>query len=498
MAHQARRFRDTRAICRRVPFILLDHQHRPDDVGFQDNAATGKLLHGLAGPDVLIPESMPMYQGRNPTFRLASKPAPEARMWMVSGFAGGIQPWWHHVSAYHEDRRQYRTAEPMMRWHETHQEYLVNRTHLASVGVLWSQRNIDFYGRDQAEERVMQPYWGTIQALIRARISYVPIHADDLEAALPSVQVLACPQVGVLSQEQLVQIRNFVQQGGSLVVSGPMGRYDEWGETRSALPLADILGVEARGERVGDIAGHDPSWEAHQKHSYLRLHPQWRARVYGPVTGDEPALEGSRHPVLEGFEEADILPFGGQIEVVEIDDAATVPLSYIPPFPIYPPETAWMREADTTIPALICHEREGESRDASRVAYLAADIDRLFARHNLSDHGDLLANLFRWAAHDRFPFRVQGQGLIDCHLYQQPGRLILHLVNLNHVGAWRSPLHALTPVGPVTVTLPLPSGVGGRRARYLVSDETRSLVPEEGAVAFEVAAIVDHEVIVVD
>ena len=46
------------------------------------------------------------------SFRLAAKPAAEARMWMIEGFAGGIQPWWHHIGAYHEDRRMYRTAEP--------------------------------------------------------------------------------------------------------------------------------------------------------------------------------------------------------------------------------------------------------------------------------------------------------------------------------------------------------------------------------------------------
>ena len=40
---------------------------------------------------------------------------------------------------------------------------------------------------------------------------------------------------------------------------------------------------------------------------------------------------------------------------------------------------------------------------------------------------NLLANIFRWAAADRIPLEVRGPGLIDCHLYRQPGRLILHL-----------------------------------------------------------------------
>jgi hypothetical protein len=101
---------------------MLDDQTRGDS-GFQHNAEIGRLIHGLLGWEKLIPESMAMYQAGRPTFRVASKPPLEARLWMVEGFAGGIQPWWHHVGAYHEDRRMYNTAKPIMAWHEKNQEY---------------------------------------------------------------------------------------------------------------------------------------------------------------------------------------------------------------------------------------------------------------------------------------------------------------------------------------------------------------------------------------
>ena len=140
--------------------MLLDHQARTDATGFQQNGDTGKLVHGLLGWDKLMPESMAMYQAGRPTFRLAAKPAAEARMWMIEGMAGGIQPWWHHIGAFHEDRRAYHTAEPIMRWHEANEQYLVNRQPVAAVGVVWSQRNTDFYGRDEAAELVDAPYRG--------------------------------------------------------------------------------------------------------------------------------------------------------------------------------------------------------------------------------------------------------------------------------------------------------------------------------------------------
>src|SRR5438445_489498 len=86
--------------------------------------------------------------------------ARRCRRGAVEGCAGGIQPWWHHIGSVHEDRRQYATAEPLFRWHEQNQQYLVDRQPIATVGVLWSQRSVDFHGKDQPESRSLAPYQG--------------------------------------------------------------------------------------------------------------------------------------------------------------------------------------------------------------------------------------------------------------------------------------------------------------------------------------------------
>ncbi len=120
-------------------------------------------------------------------------------MWMVAGIAGGIQPWWHYVGAYQEDRRMYRTPEPVMRWWHANEGYLVERTPVASVGLVWSQRNTDFFGRDDPGQRVDAPYTGFMHALVRARIPYIPIHIDDIERKPGGLSVLILPNVGALS-----------------------------------------------------------------------------------------------------------------------------------------------------------------------------------------------------------------------------------------------------------------------------------------------------------
>lgn len=465
IASQCRSFRDYKEICQRAEIIMLDHQSRSDPSGFQHNGDTGKLIHGLLGWDKLIPESMAMYQAGRNAFRLASKPEPEARMWMIEGFAGGIQPWWHHVGAYHEDRRMFRTAEPVCRWHKANEAYLINRRPLATVGVVWSQQNTDFYGRDDAAELVELPYRGWMQALIRARIPYLPVHADHIDRDAPNFAALILPNVAALSDAQCAALRRFLQRGGALLATGVTSLCNEWGERRPDFALADLFGAHAKGSNLGSV-----KWAAGSFHTYLRLAPELRASVF------------------RGFDDTDILPFGGMLEALPTDSGAVVPLTFIPPFPVYPPETAWMREPKTDIPGLVLK---------GRVAYMPADIDRRFGRDNLPDHGNLLANLVRWAAGDNIPLKLEGRGLIDCHLYRQPGRLILHLVNLTSAGTWRAPIDELIPVGPLRVKIKLPEDVRGQRSELLVSGAKTRCAVEQGWAAFELKSVLDHEVVVV-
>lgn len=494
---QARSFRDMRRICERSEIVMLDHQSRGDADGFQNNAMTGRLIHGVLGWDKLIPESMPVYQMGRPTFRLSSKPEPEARMWMLAGFAGGIQPWWHQISAYHEDRRRYRTAEPIFQWHKANERYLVNRRPVATVGVVWSQRNTDYCGRDNPEELVDQPFRGWMQALVRARVPSLPVHVDDIEREAKNMAVLILPNVGAMSDGQVTAVRKFVEGGGALIATGRTSLYDENGDPRADFALAGVFGVSGgrayvdfdkklRGATRGNAGGG-------AQHTYLRITPELRAGVEGPHVPDEPKPVGKRHAVLTGFDETDILPFGGVLERLTVDQAATVPLTFIPAFPAFPPETSWMRQPRTDIPGLVLNESGGR-----RIAYLPADIDRRFAVDNLPDHGDLLANLVRWAAEGNAPIDVAGPGLIDCELYEQAGRLILHVVNLTSAGTWRAPVHELIPIGPLRVRIRLPRDRRPTSVKTLVTAGAIAPKVAGGWAEIELKSVLDHEVVVAE
>jgi len=470
---QARSFRDLKAIGSRAAIMMLDHQRRDDDTGFQQNGDTGKRVHGLIGWDALAPESMAMYESGPGYYRVAAKPAAEARMWMIAGIAGGIQPWWHHVGAVAEDRRMYDTAAPVMRWHKANERYLVNREPIATVGLAWSQRNADFFGRDDPDNRVDAPYTGFMHALVRARIPYLPVNVDDIGRDA-SIRTLILANIGALSDAQAAAIRRFVAGGGSLVATGATGLYTEWGDPRPDFALADLFGCHRAAEPLPRRASRG----AGSLHTYLRL----------------PAGERSRHEVLQGFDGTDLVAFGGTLAPLQVDAGVTAVATFVPPFPTYPPETAWMREPATDIPGLLVSEH-----GRSRVAYLPADLDRRYAAEHLPDHARLLANVVRWAAGETIPLDVKGTGLIDCHLYAQPGRLILHLVNLTSEATWRAPLDELIRVGPFDVSVLVPAAASTTRAARLLVSRTRPSVRlANGRAAFRVEAIDDHEVVVVE
>jgi hypothetical protein len=250
-----------------------------------------------------------------------------------------------------------------------------------------------------------------------------------------------------------------VERGGGLVATGQSSLFDEAGAARADFALADLFGAHATAPAVRPRTGGSV-------HSYLRL----------------PA---ERHAVLKGFEETDILAYGGTLQDLRVDAGAKVALTLVPEFPVYPPETSWMRERDSKIPGLILN---------GRVAYLPADLDRRYFRDLLPDHATLLSNLVRWSAGRHIPLEVQGAGLIDCHLYRQDARMILHLVNLTSAGTWRAPMDELIRVGPLRVRVKFAAS----RAHGLVSSAGIPVKVNAGWSEFEVKSIEDHEVVVLE
>ena len=463
---------DLKVILSRSKFIFSDQQSRVTLGGFMQNAVNGSLLRLASDENVIVAESMANYVRGRRTFRLAANPWQETHMWMVSGLAGGISPWFHHVSGATYDKRQFETPVPIMNWHAENEEWLYGRKSLATVGVVWNQANTDFYGRNMPRERVAYPFYGMIQALSEMRIPFLPIHIDDIDRYRDRIKTLVLSDMAVMSVKQREAVMAFVESGGGLVFSGITGTLDEDGEPDADSRFFEHFGLRLTGKTYGEFTGQPAGGDNMQVHNYMHLPKE-------------------RHMILAGFEDTEIIPLGGGLHEAESFGPLAPIAGYVKPFPIYPPEFSFIREIDDGVAPIFA----GTLPSGARVVYLAADIDRCYGRERLPDHALLLANAVRWTLLDALPVKVTGNGKIDVHIYEKGSAKVLHLVNLSGCDENPGYCRRLLPIYEIGVTVPCTDRaehvcllVSGREIPFQIKDHRLS---------FRIPVIVDHEVIVI-
>jgi len=465
-------FTDLKAILSRSHIIFNDHQSR-EAAGFEQNAVNGTLLRLASDEQTLAPESMANYVRGARTFRLATNPKEETRLWMISGIAGGLSPWFHHIGGQQNDSRQFETPVPIFQWHADHEQYLYNRTDIANVAVVWSQPNADFYGRTEVRDRVSMPWRGFCQALSRYRIPFLPVNAQDIGKYVHRIKTLILPDIAVMSDQEIDMVCNFVSKGGNIVVTGITATLDNDGIPSANDKLWKLLGLSLTGETKGAFRQTSSSWEVSAAHNYFRL----------PT---------DRHEILDGFENTTMLPFGGGIRVVNSTGNLKPVFSYIPPFPIYPPEFSWIPEEEPNTYPLFAGTLPG----GGRAVYFAGDVDRCYGRALLPDHGILLTNAVRWASNGTLPLSLDGPGHIDCKLYKQDNRLIVHLTNLT--GANRTGyFDEFIPVGPYTLTLDT-QDVKPKSAFMTVQKKKAPMKVQGGKIIITIDKITDFEMLVIE
>ena len=240
-----------RTLAKRALLVMMDCQSRNDSGTFSEHVDEGRYLRRVLGPGKNVAVSSSMTHHSHGYFRLTSDPVQEARMFLLSGIAGGLDPWWHHPTAYSPDRRAYRIAQGIFEWHSDNADVLSDRIAVAQVGLVRSDRNDQFFGRDTAAfiqpermgEVTQATYRGAAQLLFDSRISFIPVNIADITTGEFDEPVLFLPNIGGLSDSDCEALRSYVRNGGGLVATGHTSLFDEWGEPRDEFGLADVLGV---------------------------------------------------------------------------------------------------------------------------------------------------------------------------------------------------------------------------------------------------------------
>jgi hypothetical protein len=396
--------------------------------------------------------------------------AAETRLWVLDGVANGLRPWVNHVSGTVHDKRELKVIEDLYQWHYRCERYLRNEEPVARVAMLYSQQTAEYYGGTKARAKVEDHTLGMYQALIEARIPFEMVHDKLLEPEhLGKFKLLLLPNIAALSDAQCDQLRNFVQQGGSLLATYETSLYDEWGKRRSDFGLADLFGVSFQKRYDGPI-----------QNAYFRVMKD--------------AGLGGKHPLLKNLEDADIL-IGGtwQLDVKAHEVAANPPLTWIPPITNLPMEKTYWTVNQTDIPGV--HTRQVGK---GRVVYFPWDIDRLYWEVMAEDHGRLLRNALDWATDEARPVEVAGLGMFDITVWKQKHSMTVHLVNLTNPMAMRPNIHELIPSPPQRVAVRLPQGSKATKVQLLTAGKVLPVEQTAGVLKLVVPSVLDHEVVAID
>ncbi len=185
-----------------------------------------------------------------------------------------------------------------MRFLADHEELYAGSRSLANVGVLYARPSTD-YDRDVALAHLQ----GLEQVLLQHQITFEVI-LDEEGLAAADYALICVPNQRLLSDEAIALLRAHLDAGGSLLLTGEPGRFDEHHRERPVDGLADL----ADHERVTwledglERAPEGPDGRVSPIYPYLPEHHQEVATaVLRAIPGGLPAEVGAGHYVGVGI-----------------------------------------------------------------------------------------------------------------------------------------------------------------------------------------------------
>lgn len=393
-------------------------------------------------------------------WRNVGKSAQEAQMWLSETSASGMIPYWHLVSAEKGqgvDRRELETPRKFFAWTAKHDAHFVNRRTIANVGVVMGQSTHLFY-KPQPGANAQQFLNGMYYALLEGRILFDFVHEDRLDPErLRKYSALILPNVALLSEAQCQQLRDYVNAGGSLLATFETSLYDENNHPRENFGLADLFDIKKTGAII----------PTNGNGYYARIE--------------------RKHPIVDGFDGTEWLP-GAEFRV-PLAPVADAVLTVVPGFVAYPPELAYPPEPKTNVPAAVLREK-----GASRLAYIAGDVERSMWVAGNTDISRLLQNTVKWLLKEDQSVEIQGPGLIEAFAYETEPGFALHVLNYTNPNLHRGAIREFFPVGPQSVRFAVPADRAVSRVQLLKAETDIPFKRVKDGIEFTIPSVVEYEV----
>ena len=393
-------------------------------------------------------------------WRGVSKSEAEWRMWADETVASGMVPYHHIVGAENgmgEDPRSLAPAREFFQWTAKHDAHFTTKRSIASIGVVMGQRTQLFY-KPPPGASAGQYMEGLYFALLEGRFLFDFVHEEKLTPDnLRKYSALLLPNITLLSDSQLQQLRDYVDSGGSLLATFETGMYTERNQKRADFGLADVFGIHKAGEVQGTTGN------------------AYSARIE------------KRHEILAGLSGTNWIA-GAEYRVPLAPVEGPV-LTVVPGSVAYPPELSYPDPSHTTEPAVVVRER-----GKSRLIYFPGDIDRTLWHSGHTDLSRLLRNSIRWVAGEDQPVSISGDGLIETFAWETQAGFAVHVLNYTNPQVHRGWLREFYPIGEQHVRMRLPERRKISRVELLRAATDIPFRATDGEVTFTIPKVVDYEV----
>jgi hypothetical protein len=392
----------------------------------------------------------------------------EIRIWVAEGTAAGMRPCFVKFGGVINDKRWMDAVAKMYQGYSKNEKYLRNTAPVARVGMVYSEQTDRKYGGQAWQVGNREHALGMYHLLVEDHTPFEMVNDKLLDAeTLKNFKLLVLPNIAALSNEQCNQLKQFVENGGSLVATFETSLYDEEGKARNNFGLSDLFGVS-----------FDNGVEGPMRNSYLRLKADAATKQF--------------HPVVKGLEDA--YKIVNTVHRVKVTPKGTFPspVTLVPTYPDLPMEDVYARVAETDTRELYLREV-----GKGRVAYFPGDIDRSFWQMLSTDHSKLLRNTIRWALNEKPIVDVEVKGVIDVAVWNQKSSMTVHLVNLTNPMMMKGPFRELLPVD-ARVSIKIPDNKRVTGVSLLMSGTKPGFETKNGFISLRVPGIADHEIVALD
>jgi hypothetical protein len=193
------------------------------------------------------------------------------------------------------------------RFGELFREARAKRVHFGhqpvrEVAIYYGSRTRDWVGRDKPADFFMA-FQGAHKAMVYEHIPWGVIHEENLSlATLQGFPVVLLPNAGILSDNEVMLLHRYVEDGGHLIATGATGCYDRQGNIQSKSSLDEMTG--ARFVRKLDSTDN---WMRFGSSHLSTFNPQlapsgrmnWPFLVRGPAAVFEPTTAESLGELLK-------------------------------------------------------------------------------------------------------------------------------------------------------------------------------------------------------